>query len=265
MTPHPRHGFDAEFGMYLRQAGPEEPVATFLYLHGLGESALGFEALLDDPRLGHCRHLAPDLPGYGKSPWTAEPLGLEAQADLLGRWLEARGFGPVVVVGHSMGGISGLYLAERHSERVRAFFNVEGNVSIDDCSFSGQAAAHSLETFTDTGMAEIFDEVYRKGVRSSPLRNYFASARMCDPRLFHRNAGELVEISRSEEPAPRLAALGIPVLYVLGHPGGTGEHSRRLLERSGIPWRSIEPAGHWPFLDRHDNFVDSLCEFLDNL
>jgi pimeloyl-ACP methyl ester carboxylesterase len=60
-------GHRFEHGMYIREAGHESPRVTVLYVHGLGESGLCFEGLLGDPRLRRWRHLAPDLPGYGKS------------------------------------------------------------------------------------------------------------------------------------------------------------------------------------------------------
>lgn len=257
-----RHAVDREFGLYVRESGPQTAATTVLWVHGLGESGLCFEGLLAHPRLAHVRQLAADVPGYGKSPWTAEPPSLEAQADLLARWLAARGEGPVVLVGHSMGGVSGLMLCERHPERVRAFFNVEGNVSIEDCRFSGRAVAWDEAAFPTGGWREMLDFIYLQGVESAAMRTYFASARMCDPRLYHRNAGELVALAKTERAAPRLAALGIPLLYVLGHPEGTGELSRRLLDEAGIAWRALEPAGHWPFIDLPEAFVAVLCEFL---
>lgn len=253
-----------EQGMFLRHRRASNPAqGSILYIHGLGESGLGFEALIQDPRLARWHHLIPDLPGYGRSAWTAAPLGLEEQADLLGRWLETRGEGPAVVVGHSMGGVVGLMLCERFPGAVRAFFNVEGNVSIHDCGFSRKVGSHSLEGLLADGLDTILEGIYRAGREDLPLRGYYASMRLCDPRLLHRNSLELVALSTEEQLAPRQGALSIPHAYVLGSPGGTGVHSQALLTAAGVPWHAIEGAGHWPFLDQSEAFLDRLVDFLD--
>ncbi len=252
-----------EKGMFLRHQRASNPArGSILYIHGLGESGLGFENLIQDPRLNRWPHLVPDLPGYGRSAWSEAPLGLDAQADLLGRWLEGRGDAPVVVVGHSMGGVVGLMLCERFPQAVRAFFNVEGNVSIHDCGFSSKVGDHSLEGLLADGLDTILEGIYRAGREDLPLRGYYASMRLCDPRLLHRNSLELVALSTEEQLAARQGALSIPHAYVLGSPRGTGAHSQALLTAAGVPWYAIEGAGHWPFLDQPDAFLDHLVNFL---
>ncbi|HEU4828979.1 MAG TPA: alpha/beta fold hydrolase [Gemmatimonadales bacterium] len=76
---------------------------TLVLLHGYGESLMSWRAVAD--RLGQrFRVVAIDLPGFGLSDKPAAPYTLDAMqrrvADFIARWTE----GPVVVVGHSMGG-----------------------------------------------------------------------------------------------------------------------------------------------------------------
>lgn len=238
---------------------------SLVYVHGLGESGLGFEPLLAHDRLAGWRQLAVDMPGYGKSPWCEEPLPLDAQAERLVRWLESRAIAEVIVVGHSMGGVIGAELCRRLAGRVRGFLNVEGNVSLGDCGFSSRASASTREGFMEEGFDRLLDELYRAGLDDPAQRTYYSSMRFCDPRAYHLNSLELVETSRREEQAERMAALGVPGLYVLGNPRGTGAESRALLERAGVEWRAVENAGHWPFLDQTEKFLDVMCSFLDTL
>ena len=142
MTEGLLHGF--EHGMFVRTvtAGRDER-RTVVWLHGLGESGLCFERLVRDDALRGLRHVVPDLPGYGRSPWPARAPDLTEVADHVAGWLAARGGPAPVVVGHSMGGVVGVLLAERHPHAVRALVDVEGNVSPGDCVFSGRAAAWS--------------------------------------------------------------------------------------------------------------------------
>lgn len=252
--------------MYLRHRDAVGPArGTILWIHGLGESALSFEGLLTHPGLEAWRHLAPDLPGYGKSPWTREPLGFEAQAAQLAEWLDLVDPGRLVVVGHSMGGVVGTLLCERLGDRVAGFVDVEGNVCEDDCIFSKQVADHDAGAWLDHGRGAMFDDLYRKGVEDQPLRTYYASLAMGDPRLFHANAVELVEVSNARTLAARLAALTVPTLYLYGSPRGTQARSVSLLAAAGVQAKSIAEAGHWVFLDQPEAFVAELRRFLDGL
>ncbi len=55
---------------------------------GLGDSSLGFAEISPALALAGHRHRLVDLPGYGRSAWTAEPYGLEAAATGLADWLD---------------------------------------------------------------------------------------------------------------------------------------------------------------------------------
>lgn len=84
-----------------------------LLLHGFGGAAWNFSELV--PFLPGRRLIVPDLPGHGGSaPLPATSLA--GFADVLASLLD----GPTDVVGHSMGGVVGLRLAERHPSLVRS-------------------------------------------------------------------------------------------------------------------------------------------------
>lgn len=263
-----RHSYES--GMVVREVNPAEGpgsgLGTILYVHGLGESGLSLAGIALRPELAGWRHLIPDLPGYGRSPWPDEPLPLESAMDHLAEWLDGRGErGPFVVLGHSMGGVAALLFAERHPELVRAIIDVEGNKSIKDCAFSSKAEAESFEDFEQGGFDRLRESVYRVGRDEPALRGYYASLRFADPRTYHLNSRELVAISSTETPARRLAALGIPVLYVPGVPKGAGPRSLELVRQAGLRVAVIEPAGHWPFLDQPDAFAGAVAAFLHDL
>lgn len=258
-----RHRLEGD--LYVRESsGSSPPRGTIVWIHGLGESGLTFEGLLAAPRLAPWRQLAVDLPGYGKTPWSGEPHGIEELAALVAEWICAAPE-PVVLAGHSMGGVIGISACERLGDRVRGFLNVEGNVSFDDCGFSGRAARYTLDEFLAGGFHRILGELYRDGLEDEALATYYPSMRICDPRAYHLNSGELVELSRAEGLAGRMAVLGAASLYVLGDPRGTGAHSRRLLDRAGVVWRAVDNAGHWPFLDQPAVFLDEVVAFLAQL
>lgn len=259
-----RHSF--ERGMVLRERPADPARGTLLFVHGLGESGLCFEGLLGASALARWHLLAPDLPGYGRSPWpAAAPEGLAGHADHLADWLRRRDAPPVVVVGHSMGGVIGLLLAERHPERVRALVDVDGNKSEGDCAFSGPAARQPLETFLAGGFDALREAVHARGCSDPAHRGYYVSLRLACPRTFHRDSEDLLALSLAETLAARLAALAVPRRYVAGSPGGAVPRSLALLEAAGVPVDRVAPAGHWPFLDRPDAFLTGLTGFLAEL
>ncbi len=248
-----------EMGMFVRELGPADAALTLLWVHGLGESGLCFERIALHPDLSSFCQLIPDLPGYGRSAWSGEPLPLDGQADLLARWLSTRGEKPVVLVGHSMGGVLGTIFCERYPEVVRAYVNVEGNLSPADCVFSGQAVRMDEARFVDGGFSKMRELIYAQGAELAAHRGYYASLRLCDPRLFHLNSRELVETSAREEMARRLAELPLPAWYIAGRPAGVCDRSHELLGQAGIGPIILEPSGHWPFIDQRDRFAAELA------
>jgi pimeloyl-ACP methyl ester carboxylesterase len=256
-----------EHGMFVRDRDVPSRRGTLLWIHGLGESGLCFEHLLGHPGLQTWRQLIPDLPGYGRSPWRAEPLSLEEQADWLADWLRTypavREAAPVVIVGHSMGGVTGLLFCERHPDLARGLVDVDGNKSLGDCTFSRRVAQQTLSMFTWKGFQQQREFVFRRGRTDPAQRGYHVSMCLADPRAYYRNSRELVIASGREDLARRLAALPLPTRYLAGVPGGACARSRELLEEAGIDWLGISPSGHWPFIDQPDRFVAALAAFLE--
>ncbi|TCC39440.1 alpha/beta hydrolase [Kribbella sindirgiensis] len=95
-------------------AVPDLPPA--LFVHGLGGSSLNWTALglmLNDT----IRGIAPDLPGFGRTPLSGVP-GIAEQADVLIQLLEREYDQPVHVFGNSMGGASSVALAAQRPDLV---------------------------------------------------------------------------------------------------------------------------------------------------
>ena len=79
-----------------------------LFVHGAGGNLHSYDLLL--PHLGEHRHFVPALPG--RSGTEGPPLGtLAGMAVWLAELLRARKLGPVVVCGHSLGGLLAMVLA----------------------------------------------------------------------------------------------------------------------------------------------------------
>lgn len=235
--------------MVVRRYG--DGARVIVYLHGLGEAGGIFDSLLAEPRLRHpdYTHVVPDLPGYGRSSWPAVPMGLDALADHLARWLTRFAEGPLVV-GHSMGGVLSVLIAERSPAAVRSIVNIEGNVSLGDCRFSGRIAAWPAAEYATRGHEELADEIYEMGANRVAARYYYAAFRLADPASTHRHANDLVQISKPESMAARMAVLDVPVSFVAGVPDGLAQRSLDLLDAAGVPTVRVQAAGHWVYVDQ---------------
>jgi pimeloyl-ACP methyl ester carboxylesterase len=98
-----------------RGAKHAEPL---LFVHCWGVATDGFAAFFD--RLAEqYRVIAPDLPGFGRSPVSGTAVSYEAYADVLAGVLAERGIERAHVAGLSMGGGIALAFAARHPQRVR--------------------------------------------------------------------------------------------------------------------------------------------------
>lgn len=239
--------------------GPE-----IVWIHGLGEQSQSIDPIAAHPAFAGFSHTLIDLPGYGRSPWPGHdgdpPDSLEQLADRLAAWIGDR---RPAVIGHSMGGVLVTLIAERVA--VRAVVDVDGNLSRGDCNFSAKAAAYSPDDFVAHGLSAMRAQVYEDGRTAPPLRGYHAAMTLASPRVFHRHAVDLVAMSEPETLVVRLAALRAPALFVAGVPGGICEHSRALLDRHGVRWIGLEPAGHWVHLDQPDRFAAEVAGFLGQL
>jgi len=239
-----------------------------IWIHGLGEQSASFDAVTRHPALSTFAHVLIDLPGYGRAPWIEPPAGdsLVHTAELLARWIDQRPSDDQnlpVLIGHSQGGVLATLIAE--CTAVRGVVNVEGNLTFGDCTFSAKANAYSIDALEAGGFTAICDDIYRDGLIQRALRSYFTAMSMASPRMFHRNAVDLVAAARRGDLAARLVGLKCPTLYVAGVPNGICEASRQLLRDLGANLVALEPSGHWPFIDQVDRFATSVAEFVHSL
>jgi pimeloyl-ACP methyl ester carboxylesterase len=92
---------------------------TLVFLHGYGESLLSWRVLIER-FTRHYRVLAVDLPGFGQSRSPGFDYSYPAYAAWLDSVLARETHGPLVMVGHSMGGELAAGYAIAHPERVVA-------------------------------------------------------------------------------------------------------------------------------------------------
>lgn len=120
-----------------RESLPEgEPRGTLLCVHGFPQSSYMWRHLIDAAAEAGWRGIAPDLPGYGDSPYEGDG-SWEAHVAALDAFHREHDLGPVVPVVHDWGGLIGLRWAFQRREAIRALV-------ISDTGFFPDAKWHAM-------------------------------------------------------------------------------------------------------------------------
>lgn len=250
----------------VKEYGPPSDRAVVL-LHGYSASVEWWDrvasALLDE------RVIAIDLVGHGGSeaPSDAEPYGIDGQAEAVRQALDALDVRQAVLVGHSMGGLVAIALAEADPERVE-------RVAVSD----SPAAAELVESPALAGLActPIIGPVIDRfravdAVTESSLQTGFAPDYPVPP-LAHRSLEQLThagvcDSGRQEQmsdAAERLAGLGKPALVVWGERDvltPTQSNVERF-RQVGLTPVVIPKAGHSPMVEAPGEFLTAITDFV---
>ena len=249
-------GVDLDLAVASR-AGTGLPV---VFLHGFGGTKEDYADAALHPALAGRPLLAYDAPGCGES--TCSDLSavsipfLVATAEAV---LAARGVDRFHLVGHSMGGLTALLLADRDPARVASFVDIEGNVAPEDCFLSRQIVDHPHPDPAGF-LAEFTDRVWHSGEYSAAM---YASG------LAHKVRAEavrpifesMVDLSDHGDLLQRFLALPFPRMFVFG------EQNRRLsylptLAEGGVELADIPHSGHWPMYSNAPEMWSRIVEFL---
>lgn len=156
----------------LRRTGPREPV---VFLHGFGSTKEDYADFARQETFAGRGFLAYDAPGCGDSGCA----DLSAVAiPFLVRTAEAvvrrAGIEKFHLVGHSMGGLTALLLADHLPGRVLSFVDIEGNLASEDCFLSRQILTHTGDG--DEAFLDAFADRARQA-HTSPSALYATSVR----------------------------------------------------------------------------------------
>lgn len=243
------------------------PRSPLLFLHGVGGGHHAWERQLPYfAGLGYPSH-AWDQPGYGESP-LVEPYDLEQVSAALKRLVGALGGEPVVLVGHSMGGLVAQEAYVRHPEIVKALvLSFTSPAFADgDSEFTKQFVADRIEPLDrGQGMADIARRLMptMKGSVSDPEGLALAEKVMAGvpPETYRKAVKLLTTFDRRRE----LAAIRVPTLLIAGSDDRTAPP--KVLEKMaqkipGAEYVLLEGCGHLGPMDQPDAFNAALLAFL---
>jgi 3-oxoadipate enol-lactonase len=236
-------------------------MTPLLFLHGVGGGHHAWEHQVPYfGKLGYPSH-AWDQPGYGHSP-TVEPYDLEHVSASLALLIESLGNEPVVLVGHSMGGLIAQETYARYPQLVRALalcFTSPAFAS-GDSEFTRQFIAARIGPL-DQGksMAEIAAALIPTMGSNSKLAEQIMAG--VPPETYRKAVRLLTTFDRRKE----LADIKVPTLLVAGTNDKTAPPA--VMEKMwqkipGSEYVLLEDCGHLGPMDQPDAFNAALEGFL---
>ena len=255
MAVSPQHFTEIDgLRVQFRLRGSGEPL---LLLHGWGASSLSFGTAARQLEQ-RFRVLAPDLPGFGFSQAPAPAWGAADYADLVAGLIASSGLGSVSVVGHSFGGLVGTALATSRPELVKRLVLVASPIVRlkSDRDVQSRTSGYARLKFAASLLPPFKQRILEWGRMRYGSEDY-------------RNAGELrptlVKVL-GEDWRLALRDVRVPALLIYGEkdedvPLAVAHAAMEELPQ-GARLVVMDGAGHFPFLDDPEHFVEELTGFL---
>ncbi|MBO1268606.1 alpha/beta fold hydrolase [Arthrobacter sp. PO-11] len=231
-----------------------------VFLHGFGSTKEDYADVIQQEALADRPVLAYDAPGCGAT--TCSDLGAISVPFLVSVALEvlrSKNIGRFHLVGHSMGGLTALLLADQDPSRVVSFIDIEGNVAPEDCFLSRQIISHPHPDPEDF-FRDFQDRVWKSRYFSSSL--YAASL----PHKVRAGAvrpifESMVELSDNGNLLDRFLALPFPRMYMYGAQNNTLSYLD-LLTKKGVELAEISHSAHFPMYSNAPEMWSRITSFV---
>ena len=250
----------------VKEYGPPGDRAVVL-LHGYSASVEWWDrvaaALLDQ------RVIAVDLVGHGGSeaPRDSAQYGIAGQAEAVDRALEALGVRQAVLVGHSMGGLVAIAVAEQDPgrvERVAVSDTPAAEDLVEESALAGLVCAPLIGPAVD--LLRPVDLITESSLQTGFADDYAV------PQFAHRSLEQLTHTGVCESGKPgldrtaaeHLAGLGKPVLVVWGERDvlTPAEANVARYREAGLAPTIIPGAGHSPMVEAPGAFIAAITDFI---
>jgi pimeloyl-ACP methyl ester carboxylesterase len=234
---------------------------SLLFLHGIEGS--GECATVTTELAKHHEVILPDHPGFGLSDSPEQITSVSDLAYFYLDLLDTLNVDRVDLVGHCLGGWIAAEMAVRNTTRIRSLtlvasagLKVKGVAMGDPFLWSPDETARQLLVNEKIIAARLAEPLTEAGVDTA-LKNQRSAARYAwSPRFHNPDLGKW------------LHRLDIPTLILWGDkdrlfPPAYAERFSTLIPNAAVT--IFEQCGHLPMIEKPQEFVTRLCEFLDEL
>ena len=260
------------------EQGPKNRQVALL-IHGWSSSSYALSPLQDLVAKRFCA-VAVDLPGYGESDPLPDPVTIPDYAETIAGLIEQLTDGPVVLVGHSMGGMTSITTALRHPGIVERMVLIGPTISGNLSSYINRSvlpitlierfglgslivssAEKLLVGITDRLMRPAsFAE--RTGITEQEYTRLISDVRRPDQG---RVRAECFFAMRKNDLQGQLGKIQIPTLILWGAEDNTVPLRDAGIvadEWPGADLRILPKAGHWPHFESPDIVRRQVAAFL---
>lgn len=228
------------------------------FIHGFSESGLSFRESLVSVLSEKYNLFIPDLPGFGVSPYIKGLDSVEASAGHLEKLIKKISQNRAIgIVAHSMGGVLGTWIAKNLEKQVRGIVSIEGNMTREDCFFSGKTAG-----FNDPNkFYEFFsNDVFKMVSNNLALHRYYASVRFTHPNVLLGWGISGVKATGDTKAGLEYLNLGCKKIYLFGKKSVSSQTKAFLLENS-LKCHEFKNSGHWPMIDEAKACYQIISDF----
>ncbi|MEU0534868.1 alpha/beta fold hydrolase [Amycolatopsis tolypomycina] len=215
-----------------------------VFLHGFGSTKEDYADVIQQEQLAGHAVLAYDAPGCGATTCSdLDAISIPFLVSVAEEVLAANGIERFHLTGHSMGGLTGLLLADGNPGRIASFANIEGNVAPEDCFLSRQVITHAHDD-AETFFADFTERVGASRFYSSAL--YAASL----PHKVRAGAvrpifESMVELSDHGKLLDRFLGLTAPTMFMYGAQNNSLSYLDTLAA-GGVELAEISHCAHFP-------------------
>ncbi len=237
----------------------EGHLAPIVFLHGFGSTKEDYADIVRHPAFDGRPFLAFDAPGCGETHCAdLSKISIPFLVETALAMLKASGIDKFHLVGHSMGGLTALMLADAHPDRILSFTDIEGNIAPEDCFLSRQIVAHANPD------ADAFMDAFVTRTVHQPA---FASALYAASLLHKIRAGavrpiftSMVDLSDNCGLMGRFLNLPAPKMFMYGDQNASLSYLDHI-EASGVRRCEIPQSGHFPMYSNPPAMWREIAEF----
>lgn len=240
----------------LHRSGPLAPI---VFLHGFGSTKEDYADVARHAAFDGHAVVAFDAPGCGETRCSElSRVSIPFLVKTASAVIEAMGFDRFHLVGHSMGGLTALMLADADPDRVLSFVDIEGNIAPEDCFLSRQIAQYPEPD------AERFFDDFIERTRQAPA---YASA-LYAANLSHKVRAaavrgifeSMVELSDQGGLMDRFLGLPLPRMFMYGQQNASLSYLPHI-QAKGVRLAEIPHCGHFPMYSNPAVMWRAIAEF----
>lgn len=241
----------------LQRAGAQNPI---VFLHGFGSTKEDYADIARYQAFDDRPILAYDAPGCGET-CCADPskISIPFLVDTALEMLQRTGIDRFHLVGHSMGGLTALMLADAHRDRVLSFTDIEGNISSEDCFLSRQIIEHAdadPEAFFDAFIERTRHQpTFASALYAASLRHKIRPGAV--PGIFN----SMVHLSDHGGLMERFLGLPCPKLFMYGEQNANLSYLE-YIEKNGVRRSEIPNCGHFPMYSNPVAMWRDIADFI---